>query len=67
MKEDLSNLIVPRINVNSDSSLQNTIDLIERYNFDSFILFATDEVVFKEKTRFTLERFNFIKRTSKKF
>ena len=61
MKEDLSNLIVPRINVNSDSSLQNTIDLIKRYNFDSFILFATDEVVFKEKTRFSLERFNFIK------
>ena len=66
MKEDLSNLIVPRINVNSDSSLQNTIDLIKRYNFDSFILFATDEVVFKEKTRFSLERFNFIKKELQK-
>jgi beta-N-acetylhexosaminidase len=66
MKDDLSNLIVPRINVNSDLSLENTIDLIKKYDFDSFILFATDEVIFKEKTRFSLERFNFIKKELQK-
>ena len=41
--KNLSNLIVPRINVNSDSSINETIDLIQEFNFNAFILFATDE------------------------
>ena len=58
---NLSNLIIPRINVNSDSSIDEAIELIKEFNFDAFILFATEKVVFKEDAKFSLERFNFMK------
>ena len=58
---NLSNLIIPRINVNSDSSIDEAIELIKEFNFDAFILFATEKVVFKEVAKFSLERFNFMK------
>ena len=57
--KNLSNLIVPRINVNSDSSINETIDLIQEFNFNAFILFATEKVVFKEESKFSLERLNY--------
>ena len=58
---NLSNLIIPRINVNSDSSIDEAIELIKEFNFDAFILFGTEKVVFKEDAKFSLERFNFMK------
>ncbi len=57
--KNLSNLIVPRINVNSDSSINETIDLIQEFDFNAFILFATEKVVFKEESKFSLERLNY--------
>ena len=57
--KNLSNLIVPRINVNSDSSINETIDLIQEFDFNAFILFATEKVVSKEESKFSLERLNY--------
>ncbi|MEC9381538.1 MAG: glycoside hydrolase family 3 N-terminal domain-containing protein [Thermodesulfobacteriota bacterium] len=57
--KNLSNLIVPRINVNSDSSINETIGLIQEFDFNAFILFATEKVVFKEESKFSLERLNY--------
>ncbi len=66
MNKNLSNLIVPRINVNSDSSLSNAINLVNKFHFDSFILFASEEIKFGEKVTFPIERFNFLKKELQK-
>ena len=66
MNRNLSNLIVPRININSDSSLRNTINLVREFHFDSFILFASEEIAFEEKIKFSLEKFNFFKKELQK-
>ena len=46
MENIFSNLIIPRINLNSEESLVSAVSLIRDYGFDSFILFATDKVTF---------------------
>ena len=56
MENIFSNLIIPRINLNSEESLVSAVSLIRDYGFDSFILFATDKVAFGERERFTLNR-----------
>ena len=56
MQNIFSNLIIPRINLNSEESLVSAVSLIRDYGFDSFILFATDKVTFGERERFTLNR-----------
>ena len=56
MENIFSNLIIPRINLNSEESLVSAVSLIRDYGFDSFILFATDKVTFGERERFTLNR-----------
>jgi beta-N-acetylhexosaminidase len=55
MKKLISNLIIPRINLNSAQSIREAIQLVELHSFDSFILFATDKVVFGESSKFRLE------------
>ena len=55
MKNLISNLIIPRINLNSSESIKEAIQLVQKHSFDSFILFATDEVAFGENIKFTLE------------
>ena len=49
MQNIFSNLIIPRINLNSEESLVSAVSLIQDYDFDSFILFATDKVTFGER------------------
>jgi beta-N-acetylhexosaminidase len=51
----ISNLIIPRINLNSHQSIDEAIQLVEEHSFDSFILFASDKVAFGQSTKFQLE------------
>ena len=53
---ELSNLIIPRVNINSQNSIQDAINLAETFKFDSFILFSSDEVKFEKKKPFPLSR-----------
>ena len=53
---ELSNLIIPRVNINSENSIQDAINLAETFKFDSFILFSSDEVKFEKKKPFPLSR-----------
>ncbi len=56
MNNMLSNLIVPRINLNSNESIEYAELLTKKYYFDSFILFSTDKVLFGENSKFTMKK-----------
>ena len=51
----LSNLIIPRVNLNSSESINNALGLAKEYDIDSFILFSSDEVKFEKVTPFSTE------------
>ena len=57
MKESLSSFIVPRININSRESINEAIYMTKEIGFDTFILFASDKVVFGENNKFSLKTF----------
>ena len=52
MKKLISNLIIPRINLNSPQSINEAVRLVQEHSFDTFILFASDEVVFGQNIKF---------------
>ena len=51
----LSNLIIPRVNLNSSESINNALGLAKEYDIDSFILFSSDEVKFEKVAPFSAE------------
>tara|TARA_B100001248_G_scaffold75099_1_gene53902 strand:- start:105087 stop:106058 length:972 start_codon:yes stop_codon:yes gene_type:complete len=51
----LSNLIIPRVNLNSSESINNALGLAKDYDIDSFILFSSDEVKFEKVSPFSIE------------
>lgn len=55
MKKLISNLIIPRINLNSPQSINEAVRLVQEHSFDTFILFASDEVVFGQNIKFKPE------------
>ena len=57
MLDRLTNLIIPRININSEKSIEEAVLLVKEYGFDSFILFAGNEIKFGEGSRFKLDDF----------
>ena len=50
----LSNLIIPRVNLNSSESINNALGLAKDYDIDSFILFSSDEVKFEKVSPFSI-------------
>ena len=62
----LSNLIIPRVNLNSQDSINYALKLSSKYGFDSFILFSTDVVEFGKKEPFPISALENFKKEIKK-
>ena len=61
MENNFSQLVIPRININSSESIEEARLLVKKFGFDSFILFATEKIKFSEDSKFRLDDLNMVR------
>ncbi|NSW88532.1 hypothetical protein CL651_002115 [bacterium] len=61
MENNFSQLVIPRININSSESIEEARLLVKKFGFDSFILFATEKIKFGEDSKFRLDNLNMVR------